>query len=125
MKRRRLIYFTLSLVAAVVLFQFLPSKLGREDKSPSDGANISEAEVRKLATQYRDDWLTRTNPESADILRIGVIKSIGRDGDVWDVQFVTETGRGTMDGREDYVLHVYLDRTGKLQKIERGPGLVT
>jgi hypothetical protein len=92
---------------------------------PADGGSISDAEIRKLATQYRDDWLSNTQPESADILRMGVIQSVERTGDGWHVEFVTRTGHDEPEGMADYFVHVYIDRTGKLQKIKRGPGAIS
>ena len=91
----------------------------------SGPTGLSETEIRKVATQFRDEWLWSTKPEAADSLRAGVIQSVERDGDVWHVTFVTQTGHGQPEGMHDYFLHVYIGSTGKLRKIVRGPDRVS
>ena len=84
---------------------------------------LSQAQVRQLTTQYRDEWLARTEPEARDMLRIGSIQSVERTSDGWHVTFVTETGHDQPEGIHDYYLHVYIDLTG--QKIVRGPDVLS
>ena len=86
---------------------------------------VSEAEARRLATQYRDEWIRKERPQDSAQLRAGVIESVKPTKDGWQISFVTRTGHGQPEGMHDYFVHVYIDRGGKLQKIVRGPDIVS
>ena len=83
--------------------------------------DISEAEVRQVATRFRDEWIQKEKPETSSQLRAGIIQSVTTTVDGWHVTFVTDTGRGQTEGIHDYFLHVYVDRKGKIQKVVPGP----
>lgn len=89
------------------------------------GSGISEGEARRLATQYRDAWIQQEKPEASEWLRLGVIQSVEAAPDGWHVTFITTTGHDQPEGIHDYFLHVYIDRDGKLEKIVRGPDILS
>ncbi len=102
---------------------YLAKELTPWDKG--SGGGISEIQARRLATQYRDAWIQQEKPEDSEWLRLGVIQSVQATQDGWHVTFVTATGHDQPEGVHDYYLHVYLDRDGKLDKIVRGPDVLS
>lgn len=86
---------------------------------------ISEAEARGMATDYRDQWIQKEQSVASSHLRIGQIRSSERTDDGWHIVFVTETGHQYPTSMHDYYLHVYIDRKGQLQRIVRGPDLMS
>ena len=84
-------------------------------------AGLPEADVRRLTTEYRDQWIQREKPESQERLQIGIIESIEPIKGGWHVIFVTETGHEYPTGMHDYYVHVFMDKKGRLDKVVRGP----
>jgi hypothetical protein len=90
-------------------------------------ACLSEVEVRKLATQYRDQWVAANQPEGASWLAQGRIVSVQQSPNGWHVVFATKTGDDprTPEGLHIYYLHIYLKASGELDKIVRGPDVLS
>jgi hypothetical protein len=86
---------------------------------------LADADVRSLATEYRDAWIQQNRPEGSELLKAGVVQTIEQSSDGWHVTFVTRTGHDKPDGVHDYFLHVYIARDGKLQRVVRGPDLLS
>jgi len=87
----------------------------------------SEERIRKLATQHRDQWLAKhTTEDSAELAR-GVIQSVEKIEGGWHVVFATRTGGGpgAEEGLHVYFLHVYLTPAGELDRVVRGPDLLS
>jgi len=83
-----------------------------------------EQEVRKIATLYRDAYVDGFSAfGSEDVttnLARGTIRSVATLSNGWDVVFATKTQTGSGD-KHDYTLHVYIEPSGKLGRIERAP----
>lgn len=96
-------------------------------QQPSGRHSLSEEHVRHLAVQYRDEWLTRNPSAEASVLARGKIQSAERTTDAWHVVFITQTGhdRSSPEGMHDYYLHVYVKHSGELDRIERGPDVLS
>jgi hypothetical protein len=89
--------------------------------------SISEERVRQLATQYRDQWLAEhTTQDSAQLAR-GAIQSVEKIEGGWHVVFATRTGGGpgAEEGLHVFFLHVYLRPAGELDRVVRGPDLLS
>ena len=88
---------------------------------------LSEAEVRQLATKYRDQWLATTQPEAALWLAQGHIVSVKHLSNGWHVVFETKTGNhpSTPEGLHIYYLHIYLKASGELDRIVQGPDILS
>lgn len=117
-----------------VVFLSLPFALGAascERVKPEPAVisehRISEERVRELATQYRDQWLPRNASEDSAHLARGVIQSVEKVETGWHVVFTTRTGGGpgAEEGLHVYFLHLYLTSSGELDKVVRGPDLVS
>jgi hypothetical protein len=98
------------------------NSLGRpvRDASP---ASTSQARIRELATQYRDEWVAKdTSGDSAHLAR-AVIQSVEKVENGWHVVFAARTGGGpgAEEGLHIYYLHVYLTSSGALDRVVRGP----
>lgn len=117
-----MIKLSISIIALLLVGTLLAGVVGCQHESV-----LSEDEVRELATRYRDDWLTKNPSEETAVLARGTIRSVERLTNVWHVVFVTETGHdpNTPEGMHDYFLHVYLKLSGKLERIERGPDILS
>lgn len=89
--------------------------------------DLSEAQVHQLATKYRDDWLAKNPSAETSILAHGTIQTVERVVSGWHIVFVTMTGHSpsTPEGIHDYYLHVYLKLSGELERIERGPDILS
>lgn len=90
-------------------------------------SGLSEAEVRQLATKYRDQWLVTTQPEEAVWLAQGRLVSVRQLSNGWHVVFETKTGNhpSTPEGLHIYYLHIYLKASGELDRIVRGPDILS
>lgn len=90
-------------------------------------SGLSPSDIRRLATGYRDEWLSKTRPEDGRWLAESVIVSLERLQTGWHVVFETKTGNSptTPEGLHIYYLHVYLDTSGKLERVVRGPDVVS
>jgi hypothetical protein len=86
---------------------------------------LTEAQVRQLATTYRDEWLAKNSVDDSATLARSTIVSIEKQLEGWHVTFVTPTGHTLPEGRHDYYLHVYIKPSGELDRIVRGPDLLT
>ena len=87
----------------------------------------AHAQVRELATKYRDEWLAKTAREDSEQLSRGIIQSVERQESGWHVLFATKTGDSpaTPEGLHIYFLHVYLKESGELEGVVRGPDLLS
>ena len=94
---------------------------------PSQKQSLSDAQVRQLATKYRDEWLAKTAREDSEQLSRGVIQSVERRGSGWHVVFATKTGDSpaTPEGLHIYFFHVYLNESGELERVVRGPDILS
>ncbi len=94
--------------------------------SPPDTL-LTKAQVRELAIRYRDEYVAKNHPEDSSFLARGIIQTVERTSDGWHVIFVTETGHDstTPEGMHDYYLHVFLKASGELDRIERGPDVLS
>lgn len=90
-------------------------------------SGLSLSDIRIWATRYRNEWLSKTSPEDEHWLSEGIIVSVERLSPGWHVVFETKTGDfpATPEGLHIYYLHVYLDSSGKLERIVRGPDIVS
>jgi len=88
---------------------------------------LSDAQVRQLATKYRDEWLSKNPIEDNTILMRGSVQVVERQATGWHVVFVAETGHSpsTPEGIHDYYLHVFLTPSGELEKVKRGPDVLS
>ncbi len=88
---------------------------------------ISEKRIRQLATEYRDQWLAKNAVEDSAQLARGVIQSVEKIAGAWHVVFATRTGGGpgAEEGLHVYFLHVYLTLSGALDRVVRGPDLLS
>jgi hypothetical protein len=91
------------------------------------GRRIHETELQELATKHRDVWLMTIHSQDHEPLSQSSIKSIKKGADGWHVTFLTETGGGPGEehGLHVYYLHVYLNEDGTLQKVVRGPDVLS
>lgn len=87
---------------------------------------LPEVQVRQLATEYRDQWLAKSTSEDAPLARSAIV-SVERQPQGWHITFMTPTGHSpaTPEGRHDYYLHVYITPTGELDRIVRGPDVLS
>jgi len=85
--------------------------------------SISQDELRELAQQYRNEWLSENERDSP--LVESEIKSIEETENGWHFIYLKETGHDQPEGRHDYYLHIYIDKNGKLLKVIRGPDLLS
>jgi hypothetical protein len=90
-------------------------------------SRLLEAEVRQLALKYRQQWLEKNQPEEAALLVQGRIVSAEPSHNGWHVVFETRTGDhpSTPEGLHIYYLHIYLKTSGELDRVVRGPDLMS
>jgi hypothetical protein len=83
----------------------------------------SDAQLRQLATKYRDEWLAENKPEDATALAAGVIQTVEKTPQGWHITFVTLSERkpGIAAGFHDRFLHIYINSSGKLDRVVREP----
>ena len=88
---------------------------------------LPDAQVRQLATKYRDEWLAKSMYGDGAVLARSTIVSVERQPQGWHVTFMTPTGHNpaTPEGIHDYYLHVYVTPSGKLDRIVKGPDIVS
>jgi hypothetical protein len=88
---------------------------------------ISEERIRQLAIQHRDQWLAKHATEDSTQLAHGVIQSVEKVESGWHVVFATRTGGGpgAEEGLHVYFLHLYLTSSGELDRVVRGPDLLS
>ncbi len=117
-----------------LLFLSLPCVLGspsceRVQREPVviSGHGISEERVRELAAQYRDQWLAKNASSDSAQLARGVIQSVEKVESGWHVVFATRTGGGpgAEEGLHVYFLHLYLTSSGELDRVVRGPDVLS
>jgi hypothetical protein len=107
--------FTLLFAAAVGCGQQTPAQ-----------ASLSDSQVRQFATKYRDEWLKNAS-EDAAVLARSSITTVEKQPQVWHIIFMTPTGHSpaTPEGKHDYYLHIYIKPDGKLDRVVRGPDLMS
>ncbi len=112
--------------AALTVILFLAGIVGCSQQA-SKPQDLSDAQVRQLATQFRDTWLAEGKDEAVSILARGTIVGVERLPQGWHITFNTPTGHSlaTPEGIHDYFLHVYLNPSGDLDRIVRGPDLLS
>ena len=100
---------------------------GRQTPPQQQQQGLPDAQVRLLATKFRDAWLADGKDEAASVLARSTIVSVERQPQGWHITFMTPTGHSpsTPEGLHDYYLHVYLKPTGELDQIVRGPDMVS
>ena len=113
------------LPATLAIVLLLTAAVGCGQQPPAR-SSLSDAQVRQLAAKYRDEWL-KSSPEDAAVLARSTITSVESQPQVWHIIFMTPTGhsRATPEGIHDYYLHIYIRPDGKLDRIVRGPDLMS
>ena len=122
--------FSFATLAAVLYLSGLIGCTQREPlmtapQVPPAQQGLSDVQVRQLAIKFRDAWLVEGKDEAASILAGGTIVAIERQPAGWHVTFKTPTGHSQPEGVHDYYLHVYLKPSGDLDRIVRGPDMLT
>lgn len=90
-----------------------------------DSDEAPELDIRELATGYRDEWVaTHAREDDRPYLEQGEIEFVEPTEEGWHVQFKTYTYGGP-EGKHIYYLHVYLNEDGSLDRVQRGPDLLS
>ena len=97
----------------------------REDQTANaQRSNLSETEVRRLATEFMRTWVAE-HPSEAEKVGRATIRSLQRTDKGWHVVCEQIRLPGEPEGESHHFLHIYLDSKGTLEKIERGPDVIT
>jgi hypothetical protein len=113
--------------AVLTTILFLIGFIGCTQQLPKP-QDLSDAKVRQLAIKFRDAWLAEGKDEAVSILARSTIGAVERQPQHgWHITFKTTTGHSaaTPEGIHDYYLHVYLKPSGDLDRIVRGPDLMS
>ena len=112
--------------AALAVAVLLGSFVGCGTQKPKQ-QGLPDAQVRQLATKYRDEWLAKSTSEDAAVLACSTIVSVERQPWGWHITFMTPTGHNptTPERIHDYYLHVYITPSGELDRIVRGPDILS
>jgi hypothetical protein len=85
---------------------------------------LTEREVRRLAADFKQKWMAE---HPAEIEQIGqaTIREVKKTATGWHVVFEQIRFPGEPEGESHHFLHIYLDSNGTLEKIVRGPDVIT
>jgi hypothetical protein len=81
--------------------------------------NLTDAEARRLATTYRDEWLTLNGFDSNSVWASTTIVQVQHSRDGWSVIFNARTGTQP-EGMHFYSIEVLITPKGKLKKVVHG-----
>jgi len=115
-----------SIFAAFAVTLLLTTAVGCSQQ-PAEQPSLSDAQVRQFATKHRDEWLAKSASEDAAVLARSTIVLVEKQPQGWHITFKTPTGhsQATPEGIHDYYLHVYIKPSGELDRIVRGPDLLS
>ena len=84
---------------------------------------LSESQVRELAQTYKAKWV-KDNPSESEVIGPAIIQSVERTPSGWHVVFEHVTDRGQPEGEAHRYLHIYINSSGKLERVVRGPDAI-
>ena len=91
---------------------------------PAALPGLTEEQVRKLAMDRRDAWL-KENPGEVEQIGHAIIKQVERTDTGWYILFERVRFPGQPEGESHHFLHIYLDSKGRMEKVVRGPDVIT
>lgn len=121
MKKRCRAILVLAALLTGCTWQDGPAATQPADAQP---ASLTESEVRRLATEFKQKWMAE-HPGEIEQIGQATIRAVERTPTGWHVVFEQIRFAGEPEGESHHFLHIYLDSRGTLEKIERGPDVIT
>jgi len=99
-------------------------RIGDSVCQQTEPAGLEQDKVSDIANKFKQKWIVE---HPADVEQIGnaAIREITRTETGWHIVFEQVTFPGQPEGESHHFLHVYIDSTGHLEKIVRGPDVIS
>jgi len=112
-------------VAAIVLLTGCSRQAptASSTSGPPAFSGLTQDQVRRLAMDVKDAWL-KQNPDETEQIGQATIKQIERTDTGWHVLFEQVRFPGQPEGESHHFLHMYLDSSGRVEKVVRGPDVI-